>query len=665
MSVKLFDVNFYRAANTDLGGLNDAQLQSHFQQFGLNEGRRFSAFIDLNLYRASNSDLAGFSDRQAYEHLSNYGVNEGRKFSPFADLNFYRTHNGDLAKFNNEQLFEHLRSFGVGEGRSFSPLVDLKFYRSVNGDLANFNNNQALQHLITFGVGEERRFSAFVDLNLYRAGNTDLFAVGFDNNQLLEHLASYGVSEGRRFSVSFDSNYYRSNNSDLAQAGLSNAQLLEHFQNYGLAEGRVSSESFDVNYYLGNNSDLKAAGFNKQQAQQHFEIYGYQENRLSASSSSVYLAANREDNALNTAANLGVLNGSRNFTNQFVGTNDPNDYYRFTLAQTSNFNLSLSGVTQLADVELIYDNNGNGVQDYDDQLTSTTADSTSNGSINKTLGAGTYFIRVSPDYSNYNTNYILGLKATAIPPTIPKDPGNTLGTALNIDPVSTNRSFTNFVGNADRNDYYRFNLSQTSNLNLSLSVVSDSVDVQLIYDNNGNGVQDYDDQLSSATADSTSNGSINKTLGAGTYFIRVSPGYSNYNTNYTLGVSATPYAVTTPKDPGNTLGTALDIGFLSGTRSFKDFVGSADRQDWYRFTLSSSRNFKLDLIGLSNDADVELIYDRNGNSEYDYNDQLYSSSNYGSSNEAINATLGVGTYFVRVNTDYYSDNTGYTLTLLA
>ncbi|MGI2906911.1 PPC domain-containing protein [Tolypothrix sp. VBCCA 56010] len=665
MSINLFDVNFYRAANTDLAGLNDAQLQSHFQQFGLNEGRRFSAFIDLNLYRASNSDLAGFSDRQAYEHLSNYGVREGRKFSPVVDLNYYRGKNSDLKNFNNEQLFGHLQSFGVAEGRQFSPLVDLKFYRSVNGDLASFNNNQALQHLEIYGVGEGRRFSAFVDLNLYRAANPDLFAIGFDNHQLLEHLASYGVSEGRRFSISFDSNYYRGIYSDLAQAGFNNAQLLEHFEDYGLTEGRTSSESFDINYYLANNADLKAANFNKQQAQQHFEIYGYRENRLSTSSSSISLPANRDDNSLDTASNLGVLIGSRNFTNQFVGTTDANDYYRFTLAQTSNFSLSLSGVTQFADVELIYDNNGNQVQDYDDRLTSTTAYSSSNGSINKTLGAGTYFIRVSPDYSSYNTNYTLGVSATPYPVTTPKDPGNTLGTALDIGTVSTNRSFTDFVGSADRNDYYRFNLSQTSNFNLSLSGVSDFADVQLIYDSNGNGVVDYSDELGSTSAYSSSNSSINKTLGAGTYFIRVSPDYSSYNTNYTLAVSATSYAATTPKDPGNTLGTALDIGFLSGTRSFKDFVGSVDSEDWYRFSLSSSRNFKLDLIGLSNDADVELIYDSNGNGQYDYYEELYSSYNSGSSNETISATLGAGTYFVRVNTDYSDDNTGYILTLLA
>ena len=74
MSVNLFDANFYRAANSDLRGLNDTQALSHFQNYGLNEGRSFSPFVDLNFYRASNSDLASFNNRQAYDHLSNNGI---------------------------------------------------------------------------------------------------------------------------------------------------------------------------------------------------------------------------------------------------------------------------------------------------------------------------------------------------------------------------------------------------------------------------------------------------------------------------------------------------------------------------------------------------------------------------------------------------------------
>lgn len=48
MSVNLFDANYYRAANADLANFNDQQAASHFQTYGLNEGRAFSPLVNLN-----------------------------------------------------------------------------------------------------------------------------------------------------------------------------------------------------------------------------------------------------------------------------------------------------------------------------------------------------------------------------------------------------------------------------------------------------------------------------------------------------------------------------------------------------------------------------------------------------------------------------------------
>lgn len=158
MAVNLFDANFYRAANVDLASFNNAQALSHFQTYGLNEGRSFSQFVDLNFYRSSNSDLAGFSNQEAFNHLQNYGVAEGRNFSQFVDLGFYRSNNSDLSRFNNEQMFEHLRVYGVNEGRQFSVVFNARNYLSDanNSDLKNFNNSQGYDHFVLYGSREGR-----------------------------------------------------------------------------------------------------------------------------------------------------------------------------------------------------------------------------------------------------------------------------------------------------------------------------------------------------------------------------------------------------------------------------------------------------------------------------------------------------------------------------
>ncbi|GET40723.1 hypothetical protein MiSe_55340 [Microseira wollei NIES-4236] len=62
----------------------------------------------------------------------------------------------------------------------------------------------------------------------------------------------------------------------------------------------------------------------------------------------------------------------------------------------------------------------------------------------------------------------------------------------------------------------------------------------------------------------------------------------------------------------STLGSARNIGNLSGTQTFSDFVGTADTNDFYRFTLNNNSNFSLNLNSLSGNGILELL-DINGN----------------------------------------------------
>lgn len=187
-------------------------------------------------------------------------------------------------------------------------------------------------------------------------------------------------------------------------------------------------------------------------------------------------------------------------------------------------------MSNYTNAELIYDSNGNGIYDSSDQIASTYGYSNYSGSISKTLGTGTYFVRVYSNSAEYNTNYTLNLSATPTTPASIADPGNTLSSAYNIDSLSGIRNFTQFVGSADRNDYYRFRLDRTSTFNLDLSGLSDSTYVQLI-----SGTYQT---ITSTYGSSSSSGSISRSLGAGTYFVRVYTDYYSYNTNYFLRLSA-------------------------------------------------------------------------------------------------------------------------------
>jgi hypothetical protein len=174
--------------------------------------------------------------------------------------------------------------------------------------------------------------------------------------------------------------------------------------------------------------------------------------------------------------------------------------------------------------------------------------------------------------------------------------GNTLASARIISVGTTSTSYQDFVGSTDTNDYYRFTLTDTRNLALTLSGLSADADVQLL---NSSGAV-----LQSSALGGTSSESISRQLTAGTYYIRVFP-YSG-STNYTLSLFATPDLA------GNSLTAARVITIGSTATTYQDFVGSSDTNDYYRFSLSNTQNFSLSLAGLSANADVQLLNSTGG-----------------------------------------------------
>jgi hypothetical protein len=536
-------------------------------------------------------------------------------------------------------------------------LFDANFYRSVNPDLASFNDAQAYQHLISAGLNEGRKFSLYVDLNTYRANNPDLAAAGLaTNQQLYNHLSAIGAAEGRTFSPVFNANVYRALNPDLQAAGLNNEQLFDHFRAFGINEGRQASNSFSVGFYLAANPDLAAAGFNNQQALQHYVFLGIAEGRAAAPGGAVTPVTqtapqNTGDpfpptgTTLSASRDLGVVNGSLNLTD-FVGTEDRNDYYRFVLANNSEFGLTLGALTDLAYVQLIKDYNQNGeIDDGDgDVLTSDSGYSSENANINQALAAGTYFIRVYPGSSS-NTNYDLRLNVAAQPGNTSVDPGNTLSTALDIGSINGERNFKEFVGTTDRNDIYRFSLNNNSDIKLTLSSLTDGAYIAVIQDKNGNGQIDNGDGdvLTSDSGYSSENANINTALQAGTYFIRVYPYSSDRNTNYDLKISAQARAGIINNN--SDIDISANIDPLTNSSTVNELPASAD-----------FGNVAL------NDANVSVIQEFTGNGAVELGN-VASNQLPNTTQDLIGDALGIDSDFGSGFTSNMLDNANFNSTL--
>ncbi|MFQ3680492.1 MAG: S8 family serine peptidase, partial [Pseudanabaenaceae cyanobacterium] len=116
---------------------------------------------------------------------------------------------------------------------------------------------------------------------------------------------------------------------------------------------------------------------------------------------------------------------------------------------------------------------------------------------------------------------------------------------------------------------------------------------------------------------------------------------------------------------GNTLETALDIGVLDGVdisaRRFQDRVNAEDPLDIYRFVLSRPLQFTARLTGLTDDADLYLFRDWDGNGIFTANELVARSDSPGSVEEFFALGLSPGEYFAVV--EQYRGSTAYTLDL--
>lgn len=243
--------------------------------------------------------------------------------------------------------------------------------------------------------------------------------------------------------------------------------------------------------------------------------------------------------------------------------------------------------------------------------------------------------------------------------------------------------------NQYENDVYEFDISGTRSINLSLNNISagDDADLRLYRDSDNNSVLDTSDQLvTSSIRGSDADDSINYQASDGTYFARVNcyTGGSDNRINYDLDLSATPVSPLPANDPlqaPNLLPNEIEIGDISlGSAWLGDpnydrtitrtgWVGDSDTADTYHFSAHSESDgvsIEMSLTGLSSDADIRLIQDKNFNQIVDIEEVIASSNRGGISNDSFsiyldNFDLANNDYFVQVY--QYSGDTSYDLNM--
>lgn len=316
------------------------------------------------------------------------------------------------------------------------------------------------------------------------------------------------------------------------------------------------------------------------------------------------------------------------------GTGDVQDYYKFTTTVASGFRLNLSGLTDDLDLQLL---SNKGVVLRSSVLGLTSIENI----VFSTLAAGDYIIRVFAQPNRVLSDY--DLSASVV---ISADDSILLASALGTPNASTLpvlRRTGSVGGNTDVQDYVSFVLAASTDVRVNLTGLSADLDAQLL------------DRFGRSVAVGSNNGNqaenfLATSLAAGTYYVRIA-GLGSAASAYELSI-----AINSASD--DLLSNAVSLGGLTATTLTLQRTGDAnsvsDVIDYYQFTLESLSDVRVNLSGMSTDADITL--------EDSFGRTISSSVFSGNTIDNMGATaLAAGTYFIRVRA--FSTSTNYLLTV--
>jgi hypothetical protein len=218
---------------------------------------------------------------------------------------------------------------------------------------------------------------------------------------------------------------------------------------------------------------------------------------------------------------------------------------------------------------------------------------------------------------------------------------------FNLGTLNSNGTPTvasNFVGSSDTRDTFSFTLGTSNNINLALTGLSNDADFSVYRDFNSNGIVDVGDTLVGSSArGGSADDSINiADQAAGAYVVQVDR-FSG-DTKYDLRLSTTSF-----RSPSNLLPTETEIGSLTTSQTFSSQVGNNDTSDIFHFVVNAARSFRFALSGLTGDADLRLIQDRNSDLVVQADEVIATSTGGSTFADSITQSLNPGdNYFVQV-----------------
>ncbi len=174
----IYDPVYYRQANPDLQGFNDQQLLEHFAYYGLEEGRRASAYFDIRYYAAKHG-IGSY--RSAFEYYLGYGLLSGEQCADYDSLDkteagVYGTGSARPVVLSIEEAGTVELSLNInkvdkysgvssplGEGELSGAVFRINYYGVTENELAGSMQSPQKTWYIETKQGEDGNYHAYLD----------------------------------------------------------------------------------------------------------------------------------------------------------------------------------------------------------------------------------------------------------------------------------------------------------------------------------------------------------------------------------------------------------------------------------------------------------------------------------------------------------------------
>jgi hypothetical protein len=221
------------------------------------------------------------------------------------------------------------------------------------------------------------------------------------------------------------------------------------------------------------------------------------------------------------AYDIGTLDGNESYSDS-VNRRDRKDFYQFSVDTRGRVEIDLSDLSDNADL-FLHNSRGKAIK-------RSRRGGSASESISRILNPGDYYVQVKSRTRRVSTDYNLGLNFSEL---TPDNAGNNRRNARDLGSLSFgSESYNDFVGRGDRRDFYTFTLDGERDVDISLDGLSGNADLHL-FKSGTRGV------VGRSTNSGSSSESIDESLGAGTYYLRVQS-KGGAGTDYSLSLEATP-----------------------------------------------------------------------------------------------------------------------------